>query len=73
LEKAFHAQREFLILATKSKKPDQAMLQQLLKPLSEVLMKISELRDRNRTSSLFNHLSTVSEGVPALGWLAVVS
>ena len=27
----------------------------------------------NRTSQLFNHLSAISESIPALGWVTVVS
>ena len=29
-------------------------------------------RDQNRKSALFNHLSTVSEAIGALGWVSVV-
>lgn len=31
------------------------------------------LREKNRGSPLFNHLSAISESIPALGWVAVVS
>lgn len=36
------------------------------------MRKCTEIREKNRTSPLFNHLSAISEGVPALGWVAVV-
>lgn len=72
VKQAFAAQKQILITASKSKKPEGAKLQEVLKPLSELLQKIGELREKNRTSPLFNHLSTISEGIPALGWVAVV-
>lgn len=43
----------------------------MLKPLSDLMQKVVEIREKNRPSPLFNHLSVVSEGVPALGWVAV--
>lgn len=30
---------------------------------------INNIRESNRPSPLFSHLSTVSEGIPALSWL----
>lgn len=45
----------------------------LLKPISEKIQEIQTFRERNRGSSMFNHLSAVSESIPALGWIAVVS
>lgn len=47
-------------------------LQELIAPLQKAMGSISELRDKNRPSPLFNHLSVVSEGIPALGWVVVV-
>lgn len=45
----------------------------LLKPISEKIQEIQMFRERNRGSAMFNHLSAVSESIPALGWIAVVS
>ena len=45
----------------------------LLKPISEKIQEIQTFRERNRGSKMFNHLSAVSESIPALGWIAVVS
>jgi adenylyl cyclase-associated protein len=47
-------------------------LADLLKPISEKIQEIQNFRERNRGSSQFNHLSAVSESIPALGWVAVV-
>jgi len=71
-KKAIDAQRSLLQTTTLSKKPtDQQQFQQLLQPTVQVLSQITELKDKNRPSPLFNHLSAVAEGVPALGWVGV--
>lgn len=33
---------------------------------------VQNFREKNRGSKLFNHLSAVSESIPALGWVAMV-
>ncbi|XP_016297348.1 adenylyl cyclase-associated protein 2 isoform X2 [Sinocyclocheilus anshuiensis] len=43
----------------------------LLRPLSDQIQEVQNFREKNRGSSLFNHLSAVSESIPALGWVAV--
>lgn len=68
---AFQDLREFLALASRSKKPAQNVLQDLLNPLSQHISAIQEFREKNRTSPNFNHLSGISEAIPALGWVAV--
>ncbi|KAJ1564533.1 hypothetical protein HK096_007523, partial [Nowakowskiella sp. JEL0078] len=69
--KAFDVLKTIIETAAASKKPDISSLQDLLKPLQNALVQISEIRDKNRPSPFFNHLSTVSDGIPALGWVAV--
>ena len=32
-----------------------------------------EFREKNRRSPFFNHLSGISESIPAIGWVSVVS
>ena len=73
VEAAFKAQREFLVIASKSKKPADKDLQSLLLPLSNKISEIQDFREKNRRSIYFNHLSAISESIPALGWVAVVS
>lgn len=46
---------------------------QLLRPTSEKIQAIQDLREKNRASEYFNHLSAISESIPALGWVTVVS
>ncbi|KAK7205779.1 adenylate cyclase associated N terminal-domain-containing protein [Myxozyma melibiosi] len=70
---AFAAEREFLLIVSKAKKPaasDSAFMD-LFKPISEQVVRVQDLREGNRRSKFFNHLSTVSEGIPAIGWIGV--
>lgn len=69
----FFAQRRIIEIAAQAKKPDltSSDFAELIKPLQGASLAACEFRDKNRRSPLFNHLSTVSEGVPALGWVAV--
>eukprot|EP01114_Cavostelium_apophysatum_P004301 TRINITY_DN144_c0_g1_i1.p1 TRINITY_DN144_c0_g1~~TRINITY_DN144_c0_g1_i1.p1 ORF type:complete len:487 (-),score=133.73 TRINITY_DN144_c0_g1_i1:70-1530(-) len=71
VQQAVNAQRDMLRIAASSKKPSQDVLQKLLGPTNEAMQKIVALRDAKRSSKFFNHLSTVSEGIPALGWVLV--
>ncbi|CAH1964453.1 unnamed protein product [Acanthoscelides obtectus] len=72
VERAFHTQLQFLQIASQSAKPaNQNDLMNLLKPTSDSIMAIQEFREKNRTSPFFNHLSAVSESIPALGWVTV--
>uniref|UniRef100_A0A8C7G783 CAP, adenylate cyclase-associated protein 1 (yeast) n=1 Tax=Oncorhynchus kisutch TaxID=8019 RepID=A0A8C7G783_ONCKI len=48
-----------------------ASLTALLAPVSKVIQQVQTFREQNRSSPLFNHLSAVSESVPALGWVAM--
>jgi len=71
VRKAFDAQTQFITLATESGKPSDADLPRLLQPTSEQINNIQTFREKNRTSKLFNHLSAISESIPALGWVCV--
>ncbi|XP_056255167.1 adenylyl cyclase-associated protein 2 [Seriola aureovittata] len=68
---ALQTQRAFLKMAATHQEPAQTELQDLLKPISDHIHEIQHFRERNRGSNLFNHLSAVSESIPALGWVAV--
>eukprot|EP00092_Neocalanus_flemingeri_P107827 GFUD01138398.1.p1 GENE.GFUD01138398.1~~GFUD01138398.1.p1 ORF type:complete len:456 (+),score=129.09 GFUD01138398.1:39-1406(+) len=71
VDQAFKAQREFLSTASKSKQPAGPTLQKLLKPTSDNISEIQAYREKSRRSDFFNHLSAISESIPALGWVAV--
>lgn len=71
VKQAFSAERQLLIMASSSQKPSDGAMQALLQPVSKMIAQVQSFREDNRTSPLFNHLSAVSESVPALGWVAM--
>ena len=71
VKKGFGALRQLLCTAESSAKPSDANLPAVLKPLADCIGEISNFRDQNRKSPHFNHLSTVSEAIGALGWVSV--
>ncbi|MGH0144650.1 UNVERIFIED_CONTAM: hypothetical protein FKN15_048503 [Acipenser sinensis] len=68
---ALQAQRGFVKLASTHQQPPEADLAALLRPISVKIQEIQNFREKNRGSKMFNHLSAVSESIPALGWIAV--
>lgn len=68
---AFQAQLRYIQLATQRSKPSQNEEVSLLAPTSDQISSIQQFREKNRTSPYFNHLSAISESIPALGWVAV--
>lgn len=54
-------------MSTKAKKPDPHP-QELLADLRKSSEAINNIRESNRGSPFFNHLSAVAEGVVPLGW-----
>lgn len=71
MKQAFSSQRQLLVTASSSQKPSDAVLTTLLQPVSKAIQQVQAFREQNRTSPQFNHLSAVSESVPALGWVAM--
>ncbi|XP_029298384.1 adenylyl cyclase-associated protein 1 [Cottoperca gobio] len=71
MKQAFTCQRKLLVAASSSQKPTDAVLTTLMQPMSKEIQQVQAFRELNRTSPLFNHLSAVSESVPALGWVAM--
>lgn len=71
VKKAFDAQFAFLRLATESSKPADSQLNSLLQPTSVKIQAAQEYREKKRSSAYFNHLSAISESIPALGWVCV--
>ncbi|SNX81560.1 probable adenylyl-cyclase-associated protein CAP [Melanopsichium pennsylvanicum] len=74
--KTFKTQRDLILLAAFSQKPaggvTSPVFADLLKPLQLALTEVIDIRDKNRGDKQhFNHLSTVSEGIPAVGWVTV--
>jgi len=72
VEQAIAAQKAYITIASKSKQPSStSSIQQLLKPTSDKISEIQAFREQNRRSDFFNHLSAISESIPALGWVAI--
>ncbi|XP_052823658.1 adenylyl cyclase-associated protein 1 [Octopus bimaculoides] len=71
VQEAFNAQRSFLVQVSRSKKPANEQMNHLLNPTSSKLQAIQELREKNRRDPYFNHLSAISESIPALGWVTL--
>ncbi|QSL65577.1 hypothetical protein MERGE_002890 [Pneumocystis wakefieldiae] len=70
---AFEKLGEFIVKGSCMEKPDfsSSEFQTLIEPLQNKMDKVISIRNRNRGSEVFNHLSMVSEGIVALGWIAV--
>ncbi|XP_066908085.1 adenylyl cyclase-associated protein 1 isoform X2 [Halyomorpha halys] len=68
---AFKAQLDYIEIAGSRPEPDQSEQVSLLAPLSTFIQQIQSVRDKNRASPFFNHLSAISESVPALGWVTM--
>lgn len=71
VQDAFKAQLAYIEMAGSRAEPDQGEQVALLAPLSSLIQKIQGVRDKNRASPFFNHLSAISESVPALGWVTM--
>ncbi|XP_041449750.1 adenylyl cyclase-associated protein 1 isoform X2 [Drosophila obscura] len=68
---AFGLQQQYVTLATQIAQPAQPKQAELLKPTSTQISAIQDYREKHRTSPFFNHLSAISESIPALGWVCV--
>lgn len=71
LAKAFAAQREFLVMASKSKAPSADALPGLLAETSKAIGDVTSFSETNRKTPFPNHLAAVASAVPALGWVMV--
>lgn len=74
--KGFQEQRKFLLITTKAKKPvlsgpESAVYQDLLKPINDALMAVTEIKDANRPDPMYTQLSAVSDGIMVLAWVTV--
>ncbi|XP_068124895.1 adenylyl cyclase-associated protein 1 [Hyperolius riggenbachi] len=71
VQAAVNLQRDILVMASQFQEPDKQNLPTVLAPLSKQIQVVQNFRETNRGSKQFNHLSAVSESVPALGWVAM--
>ncbi|KAJ9623402.1 suppressor of rasval19 [Taxawa tesnikishii (nom. ined.)] len=71
VSRAFVAQRQFLYVSTKAKKPDMTSPQfsELIKDLQQEMSTVNDIREANRASPFKDHLAMVGEGMGALQWV----
>ncbi|PFH55415.1 hypothetical protein XA68_18371 [Ophiocordyceps unilateralis] len=67
----FQEQRKFLLIAARATKPDLSVYQQLLKPINEVLVSVTELKESKRLDPMLPQLSVVADGIMMLAWVTV--
>lgn len=75
---AFQGVRQLILVAGNCQKPagnassPSAAFMKLIEPIQKALGDAANVRESNRADrKLFNHLSAISEGLPALGWVTV--
>ncbi|KAL5280796.1 CAP1 family protein [Megaselia abdita] len=71
VRKAFDAQLQQINLASQISTPPPNKQQEIIKPTADQISAIQEFREKHRASPFFNHLSAISESIPALGWVCV--
>lgn len=49
-----------------------AVYQDLLKPINESLMAVTEIKESNRADPMYTQLSAVADGIMVLAWVTVV-
>jgi adenylyl cyclase-associated protein len=75
---SFDAVKHVIFVAGTSKKPSGSpsapspVFMKLLEPVQSALAQVIDVKDKNRSDrAMFNHLSAVAEGIPAIGWITV--
>ncbi|KAL1305292.1 hypothetical protein AAFC00_002197 [Neodothiora populina] len=69
--RAFNAQRTYLLISTKAKKPDMtsSAFADLIKDLQQEMSTVTEIKESNRASPFKDQLAMVAEGMGALQWV----
>lgn len=68
----FAAQRRFILVSTKAKKPNFTPDNEGLKAIQASVLAIGDIKNANRGSPAFNQLSAVADGTDMLGWWVTV-
>jgi adenylyl cyclase-associated protein len=72
VEEGFKENRNLIVLASKSKQPsDTDFGNTVIKPLANVLQKLTSYKDSRRGSDFYNHEYAVAEGIQCLAWVTV--
>jgi adenylyl cyclase-associated protein len=67
----FAISKQIIQVALASKKPAQQQLMTVIAPLQKKIEEIQQIKEKNRPSPLSFHLSSIADGIPALGWIVV--
>ncbi|KAF7725270.1 hypothetical protein EC973_000280 [Apophysomyces ossiformis] len=67
---AVKVERTVVRISVLAQKPEMGSpsFMKLIEPIQGIIANIIAIKDRSRGSEYFNHLSTVAEGIAALGW-----
>jgi len=70
---AFEAERQFLVITTKAKKPDMtsSVYMETLGGIQQEMTRVDIVREKNRASPQKDHLAMVADGVSALAWITI--
>jgi adenylyl cyclase-associated protein len=71
VQQAFAAQRHYIFIANKAKKPDDRTHMELLKDLQASIEKTDGFKLQNREAALKDPLTMVADGVGCLGWVTI--
>lgn len=69
----FELLRNFVWFAAGKAKPGNDEIIQKTKPIQKILEEIAELKDSKKGTPTYNHLCAIADGIPAVGWINVVS
>ncbi|KAG0472003.1 hypothetical protein HPP92_016549 [Vanilla planifolia] len=69
MEHAFLVEKELLMKAKHSQRPNAETLMEFLKPLNELMVKANAMTEGKR-SGFFNHLKAIADSLSALAWIA---
>merc|ERR1712216_1082733 len=71
MQRAFKAQRDMLVLASKHAPPPEDVLERVLEPTSAVLGELAELEEECENKRLAHHVKLVTNGMSGLAWVSV--
>lgn len=73
LQKIYLAQLDLIKMSVKAKKPDYASpeFQNNLTPVNDIVMEISDLKEKNRPNDNFPYLNAIAESTAVFSWFAI--
>ena len=71
IRQVFDHLRNYIWFAAGTSEPSVEVIKTKLQPLQKLIEEIGSFKDSKRNTDHFNHLSSVSEGLPAVFWVSV--